>query len=705
MANIIKRFPPFHFNSEKFRRIISGLLPEIIVLLLLMSSARLFAQPMPLFQSGGAGGGLPGSLSGGLTDSNLPAGMISFEAQIVPASVQPSENTVPRVIGYLLIQQEMQANWHIYSPTQQSGGQPTRIEITSITGQEENLSITVGDFQLASKIHYIEFFGNTLEELKDRIDWVAPIYCSDQKFSESNPDISDTLNTLLSSLKISGTFNALACSEGESGSCVPVNYPFSAVLDPEGSADPILEKISSLANQKAVRPSPLKIQPGFLLSTLFKAFLGGLILNIMPCVLPVIGLKIVSFFEQAGHSRALAFYLNVWYTGGILSVFLILALMSVGLSHFFTYGLFQVIMSVIVFAMALNLMGVWEIQLPAFLGGSKSNELMQKEGATGAYFKGIITTLLAIPCGAPLLSPVLVWTDAMIRQNQTVLVLIVYLAIGLGMSTPYLLIGAFPELLRFLPKPGLWMETFRNVMGYVLLIAVIWLLYSMPLPLILPVILFLFAVWFACWFLGRAAFSTSSKTRWNARNISWIVLLVTFIAAFEIPIGSAQKNADSQSQDPPPSPPKVLNPYTLQHAMESKLIRWAVRADREGILKSKHWQLFERSVLDKSLAEGTPVIIDFTADWCMNCKAIEFFLYSSEVLTLLEQKDVVSLVADWTNNSGDSPDVRDINALLDKYGGRQVPTIMVFRPDQPNSPIIFHGFSPITDLVPTLKNL
>ena len=402
------------------------------------------------------------------------------------------------------------------------------------------------------------------------------------------------------------------------------------------------------------------------------AFFGGLILNIMPCVLPVIGLKIISFFQQAGQSRARAFRLNLWYTGGILTVFLLLAFMSVGLSYLFTYGLFQIVMCLIIFAMALNMMGIWEIQLPAFLGGRRSNDLMEQEGFAGAYFKGIITTLLAIPCGAPLLSPTLAWTNAMIQQGRTIVIVPVYLLIGLGMASPYLLMGARPELLRFLPKPGVWMETFRSVMGFVLLGAVIWIIFSMPTAAwILPTITVLFVLWFVCWFIGSLPFDASVKVRLKRWIISLLLLSGAVLISFDLP--------------------RVPMPFTIQGAMEAKMIRWAIRADREGKLTQKHWKLLAPSDLEMIRQGKKTIIIDFTADWCPNCKVLEnTILHTGDFLELIDQKGIVTLTADCTNQSADTEEMKAINSLLDENGGRQVPTIMIFKPGQ-NKPEILRG--------------
>ncbi|MFV2067461.1 MAG: cytochrome c biogenesis protein CcdA, partial [Pirellulales bacterium] len=221
---------------------------------------------------------------------------------------------------------------------------------------------------------------------------------------------------------------------------------------------------------------------------LLQGFLGGLILNIMPCVLPVIGLKVMSFVEQSRHNRARALVLNIWYALGITSVFLLLAALAVvaGMTwgEHFGFDLFNITLAAIVFAMGLSLLGVWEIPIPGFVGGSRAADLSQQEGPGGAFLKGVITTVLATPCTGPLMGAALFW--AVNQEPMTTFA--VFGAMGVGMSTPYLIIGAFPELIRWLPKPGPWMVTFKQLMGFILLGTVIFLLTFIHPQLIVPTV-------------------------------------------------------------------------------------------------------------------------------------------------------------------------------------------------------------------------
>ena len=603
-----------------------------------------------------------GGDAGAGADASAP---LSVAAQIAPLPTSDAPEIAElaasgrKLVGFLTLQTTVAPGWHIYSPTQGDGGSPTKISVDA-----------------------------------------APA------------DVA----AFLAALKASGKVAALACSDGEGGSCFPQNVEFAAAFDASRDAASIWAaaekiaaasktetsaavKIDAVASTGKVAPT-LDASPAektsfasrrFALLLLY-AFLGGLILNATPCVLPVVGLKIMSFFDQAGQKRSKAFMLNLWYTLGVSVVFFALAFASVGLSFLFTRALFQVLMSVVVFALALSLMGLWELQAPAFLGGQKSNELTSKEGSVGAFFKGLITTLLAIPCGAPLLSPTLDWAAETARGGETGLVVVVYLVIGLGMSSPFLLAGAFPELLKFFPKPGVWMDTFRKTMGYFLLIAVAWILYSAPLDYQLPTVALLFAIWFACWNIGRNQFEygpDAFKKKVVGWSVSALVVAAVVLCSFDFP-GNPLKT-------------------TLRPAVEKKMLRWAERADKSGLLdaeKAKPWRLFDRATLDAELAAGRVVVVDFTADWCVNCKFLEkTILHTPEALDALSDRGVVTMTADWTNQDAQTPDVLAINELLDATGARQVPKLMFFSPDAPEKPVVLSGLYSADKFFETLNQV
>jgi thiol:disulfide interchange protein len=386
------------------------------------------------------------------------------------------------------------------------------------------------------------------------------------------------------------------------------------------------------------------------------AFLAGFILNFMPCVLPVIGLKIVAFVQQAGQSRSRIFVLNVWYSLGLLSVFLVLASLAVfagfGWGEQFQKPTFNIVLTAVVFAFALSFLGVWEIPLPGFVGGSSANKVADQEGPAGAFAKGVLTTVLATPCSGPLLVPALAWA---LRQPPA-LTYTVFVCVGLGMAFPYLVIGAFPRLIGLLPKPGAWMETFKQIMGFVLLGTVVYLLTLVPASLVIPTVAFLIGLWFALWWVGRVPVWDEL----NKRIRAW---------AF----GTA---------------------FATLAAMFSFL--WLAGQNNPSELA---WQPYSRELLSHLLlAEKKMVFVDFTADWCPNCKVNErIALNVPQTKSFVESKGIATLKADLTY---DSPPISEL--LQQLAGTTAIPVYAIFRPDDPYRPIVMEGLLTRSRLLETL---
>lgn len=371
---------------------------------------------------------------------------------------------------------------------------------------------------------------------------------------------------------------------------------------------------------------------------LLTAFLGGFILNFMPCVLPVIGLKILGFVQQSRDSRGRIFMLNVWYTLGLLSVFMILATMATAFNknwgEQFGSTWFNITMASVVFAMALSFLGVWEIPIPGFVGSGTANDLAAKEGAPGAFAKGVLTTVLATPCSGPFLGPVFFYA----LTQRPALTYAIFGCVGLGLASPYLLIGAFPRLIRFLPRPGAWMDTFKHLMGFVLLATVVFLFTFMQQDYVVPTFALLIGIWAACWWIGHTPLTAHFGQKLRAWGMGAAVIGATALIAFNYLL-----------------PGKEL----------------------------LEWEPFSPARLAQLTKSGHTVLVDFTADWCLNCKTNEALaLNTPEVSRVVQRNNVVTLKADFTDTP---PEIKDMLALLHS---RTIPVTAVFPAARPNQPLV-----------------
>lgn len=538
--------------------------------------------------------------------------IVTVAAQFtVPSREQP---------GRLFVTATIKPPWHIYSITQAPGG-PVR---TTIELTESAAYRRVGEFRSIvppEKKAEEVFEGLVVETHHGSVTWYAPI--------ELRPGIDPA------TIMIEGVVKAQSC---DSKSCMPSKeFPFTASLGPgvplpaTGPAAPAEQPAEAASGTQGVAS-------GLLAATLAGAFLGGLILNLTPCVLPVISLKLLAFIEQAGQSRGQAFALNVWYSAGLMLVFLILATLSASFSlawgEQFTHTWFKVTLTALVFVMALSFLGVWEIPIPGFVGSGKAGELQLKEGATGAFFKGIFTTILATPCAGPFLGPVF---GFMLGQPPYVPYLVMG-SVGLGMASPYLIIGAFPELIRFLPKPGAWMETLKQAMAFLLLGTVVYLFTTMSERYFVPTLTLLVGLWFACWLIGRTPITASASRRESAWLAGLAVAALVGVFSFTV----------------------LLQDLKLS------------------------WETFSPDALARARSQGKTVMVDFTADWCPNCKwNLAWAIDTKRVSQLVQQNGVVPMIADWTDHS---PMIKEV--LTKDLKRQSVPVLAIWPAGAPDDGVI-----------------
>ncbi|PTU30747.1 protein-disulfide reductase DsbD family protein [Stenotrophobium rhamnosiphilum] len=362
------------------------------------------------------------------------------------------------------------------------------------------------------------------------------------------------------------------------------------------------------------------------------AVLGGLILNLMPCVFPVLSLKAISVMQNRGHAakqqrgHALAYTAGVVLSCGAVAVTL-LALraggQAIGWGFQLQSPIFVGLLAYLMFALGLSMSGAVEFGT-RLMGVGQS--LTQGSGYGSSFFTGVLATIVASPCTAPFMGTALGYA----LTQPPLLSLSVFLALGLGLALPFLLLGFFPRLAAFLPRPGAWMETFKQVMAYPLYLTVVWLIWVLAHQTsidgagvaLVGLVLVAFALWL-----------------WNRRGVLAKTLQIASLA------GALALLAHPLLQTTPASA--------------------ALSVDPSGVYSAER--------LQKLRSQGHTVFIDFTADWCITCKVNEqTVLKTKRVQEAFAAKNVTTLVGDWTRADP------EITKVLEEFGRSGVPLYLMY---------------------------
>lgn len=404
---------------------------------------------------------------------------------------------------------------------------------------------------------------------------------------------------------------------------------------------------------------------------LFFGWIGGLILNLMPCVFPVIGLKIMGFVSQAGEDRRHIVKHGLIFTGGVLLSFWVLASLMIAFQSTWGFQMqspgFVLGLAVFFLVFALNLSGVFEIGQGAVGVGSG---LTSQQGLRGSFFSGVLAVVVATPCSAPFLATALGATATLPALS----VLLIFTAIALGLATPYLVLSAFPALVQQLPRPGAWMETFKQGMAFLLYGTVGYLFWTfagqVSDELSRDAAIGLAVVGLAAWVYGRW---TAPHRKAGVRRVGLgvsLLLLLAFLGHMYFWLGV----------------------YERQEALKQQLASGEVPAAEQDFLI---WEDWSAEAVAEALEAGQPIYIDFTARWCATCQANKWVYEREAVVEPFLEAGVRMFKADFTRKA---PQMAE---AIRSYGGNAVPLNILQLPGQ--EPVVLPAVLTTEALVETLR--
>jgi thiol:disulfide interchange protein DsbD len=379
---------------------------------------------------------------------------------------------------------------------------------------------------------------------------------------------------------------------------------------------------------------------------LLSAFLGGLILNLMPCVFPILSIKLLAILKASNQSSRRIRRQNLGYVTGVMTSFLAIALLLAGLrsaGHLVGWGfqlqspVFLAVLCWLFLALTFNLAGWLDIDsIDAGAGG----KLTRLGGFSGSFFTGVLAVVVASPCTAPFMG---VAVGFGISQSTSIL-MAVFLSLGFGLAFPYALMIVVPKALCFLPKPGPWMDTFKKLMAIPLALTIVWLLW------VLHQVAGDRALWLAVGGLVLVGFFALAKVPKAWSNYGWavkrfckVVLIPFLFVLLASRIGSVKLAADAKDLGP--------------------------------------WQPFSESLMAR--LSGQNVFVNMTADWCLTCKVNEKLIFKDpEVLNELKNRNVTLVMGDWTKRNG------EITRFLTRYERVGVPFYVLFSARNPQGRIL-----------------
>ena len=434
--------------------------------------------------------------------------------------------------------------------------------------------------------------------------------------------------------RISGILVASSPFGKEEGRAIEVRAPIPGAIVPPSAPTALAEPPKSVAQ---------------ILQMVVFAFLGGLILNLMPCVFPILSIKAMGVLQVKNGPRSSPFtQYSLPFLSGVMATFLGLATVlnvfrSAGTQLCWGFQLqspgFVAALIVLFFVIALNLLGVFEVSLPGTVSRSR-----RAPGPVQNFLEGVLAVIVASPCTAPFMASALGYA----LSQPGIVSLVIFSALGLGFALPLVLLISFPAALKRLPKPGPWMVVMKEIFAVPILITVIWLLWvfglQTDLDALARVLAALLLIAIAAFIYGKYAWNAKPQSRANLLLVSGLILALAVAWTYQAATSKDGAVASNNS---------------------------ATFVDRYGL----EWHRFSPETVEKLRKEDRPVFVDFTAAWCITCQFNERAVFSSsEVRDRIKEKRIALVQADWTTNDP------VITAELTRHGRSGVPLYLYYAP-------------------------
>jgi thiol:disulfide interchange protein DsbD len=441
----------------------------------------------------------------------------------------------------------------------------------------------------------------------------------------------------------------LVVTEGESEAAIRKSYWVSATVSPgAGGPGHAPSPVSAMAPSEDLT----------LGSALVLALLGGLVLNLMPCVFPVLSIKALALLNHTEQTPRQARTHGLVYTAGVLSSFALLggllvafkaAGSQVGWGFQFQSPVFVLAVAYLMFAVGLSLSGVFAI------GGSVAgvgSSLASRSGYAGSFFTGVLATVVATPCTAPFMGGAVGFA---LGQPTSVL-MAVFLSLGLGLALPYRLLSWWPRLQRWLPRPGLWMERIKQVFAFPMYGAAVWLVWVLAqqagVDAVAVALGGMLAIAFAAWL-----YDSSRNGQSVYRHAGTLAALAFVVLALGAGYVGVQAGASA----------------TVQAAGEAKA----------GAGADKSWEPYSAGRLSDLRAKGQPVFVNLTAAWCITCLVNERVALSRPaVAEAFKTAGITYLKGDWTNQDP------EISRVLSEFGRSGVPLYVLYPEGPQSKPVV-----------------